>query len=48
MTAPRQPVPVQANLPGCGGQVERSGRSQDWLHTQEALIEFLTLGKTDN
>jgi hypothetical protein len=41
-------VSAQANLLAAGEQVKRSGRSQNRLHTQKALIEFLLLGKTDD
>jgi hypothetical protein len=40
-------VSAQANLPGCREQVKRSGRSQNRLHTQKALIEYLLLGKVE-
>jgi hypothetical protein len=29
------------------GQVKRSGRSQNRLHTQKALMEYLLLGKVE-
>ena len=42
-------VSAQANLAGRkSGQVKRSGRRQNRLHTQKALMEFLLLGKVDS
>jgi hypothetical protein len=40
-------VPAQANLLVAGEQVKRSGRSQNRLHTQKALIEYLLLGRVE-
>jgi hypothetical protein len=45
---PVKPVSAQANLTDReGGQVKRSGRSQNRLHTQKALLEFLVLGRVE-
>jgi hypothetical protein len=42
-------VSAQANLNGRkSGQVKRSGRSQNRMHTQNALMQFLLLGKVDS
>jgi hypothetical protein len=41
-------VSAQANVADCKrGQVKRSGRSQNRLHTQKALLEYLVLGRVD-
>jgi hypothetical protein len=45
---PDAKVSAQANLPAPRGQVKRSGRSQNRLHTQKALLEFLLLGKVES
>jgi len=38
-------ISAQANLTDRqGGQVKRSGRSQNRLHTQKALLEYLVVG----
>jgi len=42
-----QAISAEANLAG-HGQVKRSGSSQNRLHTQKALMEFLLLGKVDS
>jgi hypothetical protein len=45
-TAQVESVSAQANLTERKrGQVKRSGRSQNRLHTQKALLEYLVLGK---
>jgi hypothetical protein len=42
-------VSAQANVADCGrGQVKRSSQSQNSLHTQKALLEYLVLGRIDN
>ena len=44
-----QAISAEANLTGHeSGQVKRSGRSQNRLHTQKALMEFLSLGKVES
>jgi hypothetical protein len=48
VTPPDAKVSVEANLPGPRGQVKRSGRSQNRLHTQKALMEFLLLDKVES
>ena len=48
MTLSDAKVSAQANLPAHCGQVKRSGRSQNRLHTQKALIEFLLLGMVES
>jgi hypothetical protein len=46
MTSRVQAISVKANLIGTADdQVKRSGRSQNRLHTQKALLEFLVLGR---
>ena len=42
-------ISAQANLTDDrqGGQVRRSGRSQNRLHTQKALLEYLVLGRVE-
>jgi hypothetical protein len=42
-----QSISAQANL-AARGQVKRSGRSQNRLHTQKALMEFPLLGKVES
>jgi hypothetical protein len=41
-------VSAQANLPVLYGQVKRSRRSQNRLHTQKALMEYLLLGNVQD
>jgi hypothetical protein len=48
MHATRQSISAQANLPALREQVKRSGRSQNRLHTQKALMEYLLLGKVES
>ena len=51
MRDPVQAISAQANVADCKrGQVKvkRSGRSQNSLHTQKALLEYLVLGRIDN
>jgi hypothetical protein len=44
-----QAISVKANLIGSADdQVKRSGRSQNRLHTQKALLEYLVPGHIDN
>ena len=48
MTQDREKVSVKANLAEAPlGQVKRSGLSQNRLHTQKALLEYLLLGKVE-
>jgi hypothetical protein len=43
-----QAISVKADLTGReAGQVKRSGRSQNRLHTQKALLEYLVLGRVE-
>jgi hypothetical protein len=44
-----QAISALASLAGRrSGQVKRSGRRQNRLHTQKALMEFLLLGEVDS
>ena len=48
MKDPVQAISAQANLTAReGGQVKRSGRSHNRLHTQKALLEYLVLGRVE-
>jgi len=39
------PVSAQANLAGRKVKAQSAGRSQNRMHTQKALMEYLLLGK---
>jgi hypothetical protein len=49
MTSSRvEPISVEANSANAPvRQVKRSGRSQNRMHTQKALLEYLLLGKVE-
>jgi len=42
----KEPISAQANL--LSSKLSGSGRSQNRMHTQKALLEYLLLGKVES